>query len=177
MNAILIDTSSSTSAPTRWREYNRVRASGVSAQSDAGKISNDLWDGIQRKKIETLTTPPDNVRLERELADIQHECSVADWDGYGAKPLNRYSVEYVWQFLTKLPYAEISYPELCAEPTGDLTMVWRKRGYHLVVGINGAKQIAWGGTSPTGHIYGDAMFDSEIPEDLIHLLHSVDGLR
>lgn len=165
-------------APVNWIKSSSTRNSRfVPAESDSGKVSSYLWNEVQRQKMKTVTTPPDNVRLERELADILQECSKEDWDGYNAKPIDRASVNHVWHFLEKLP-AGISYPELCAEPNGDLTMVWLKRGYHLIIGIDNAGQIAWGGTSPKGgHMYGDAIFDSDIPEELVDLLHSVEGLR
>lgn len=172
-----IPLSKSSGASVSWKKSSGFRTSrAVPAESDSGRVSFDLWDEVQKQKIETVTYPPDNIRLKRELADIQQECSVEDWDGYNAKPIDRTSVQHVCQFLEQLP-AGISYPELAPEPTGDLTMVWRKKGYHLIVGINAAKQIAWGGTSPRGHVYGDAKFDSEIPEELIDLLYSVEGIR
>ena len=167
----------STSASVSWRKSPDSRSSRfIPAESASGKVSFKLWDDIQKQKIKTVTTPPDNVRLERELSDILQECSSPDWDGYDAKPIDRTSVRYVCQFLGKLP-SDISYPELSAEPNGDLTMVWFKRNYHLIIGIDNTGQIAWGGTSPRGRIYGDAKFGSDIPEELIDLLHSIEGLR
>jgi hypothetical protein len=159
-----------------WRKAPASRARYVATQSESGKISYDLWDGVQRHKIRTVTTPPDDVRLERELADILQECSSQGWDGYDAKPIDRDSVRLVCEFLEMLP-ADISYPELCAEPNGDLTMIWIKRGYHLVIGIDSSGMIAWGGTSPRGRIYGDAKFENEIPDEVIDILHSVEGHR
>lgn len=175
MNAISL--SKSSGATVNWKKSSSFRTSHAAfAESASGRVSFDLWDKVQRQKIETLTFPPDNVRLKRELVDIQQECSVEDWDGYDAKPIDRTSVEHVCQFLEQLP-AIVSYPELSPEPTGDLTMVWRKNNYHLIVGINAAKHIAWGGTSPSGHVYGDAKYDSEIPEELTDLLYCVEGVR
>jgi hypothetical protein len=103
-------------------------------------------------------------------------CSSEDWNGHDAKPIDRDSVQWVCEFLGMLP-TDISYPELCAEPNGDLTMIWLKRGYHLVIGIDKNGRIAWGGTSPRGRIYGDAKFEKEIPEEIIDILHSVEGRR
>lgn len=175
MSAIPLSQSPKTAVS--WKRSAKVRPSRfVSAESDFGKVSNQLLDQVQSKRIETVTYPPDNIRLKRELIDIQQECSVADWDGYDAEPIDRNSVQHVCQFLGQMP-SDITYPELSPEPAGDLTMVWRKKGYHLIVGIDGAKQIAWGGTSPKGHIYGDAKYDAEIPEELLDLLYSIEGSR
>lgn len=146
------------------------------SHSDSGKISNALLDKIQRDKIRTITTPPDDVRLERELADIQQECSVPDWNGYGAKPIDRSSIQHVCKFLGMLPEG-ISYPELCAEPNGDLAMVWQKHGYHIAVGIDGDGRIAWGGTGPGGRIFGDAKFSNDMPKVILDMLYSIEGNR
>ena len=166
----------SISDSVNWRKAPASRARYVATQSDSGKVSNELWDGVQKQRIKTVTTPPDDVRLERELADIFEECSSEGWNGYDAKPIDRESVQLVCSFLEKLP-VDISYPELCAEPNGELTMVWIKRGYHLVIGIDNKGKVAWGGTSPSGRIYGDAKFENEIPEEVINILHSVEGSR
>jgi hypothetical protein len=109
-----------------------------------------------------------------QIAAILEECSEANWDGYHARPINRSSVQHACQFLEKLP-PDIAAPELTPEPTGILTMVWRKEGYHLIVGINADNQIAWGGTSPEGNVYGEASFGLGIPEELINLLRKVEG--
>lgn len=119
---------------------------------------------------------PDYVPLKRELSEILQDCSNPDWNGYDSKPIDRVSVQYVCQFLEKLP-DDISYPELAAEPNGDLTMVWRKRGYHLVIGIDNTGLITWGGTSSHGHLYGDAKFNSDIPKELTDLLFYVEGIH
>lgn len=175
MSAIPLHNSSGSSV--RWKKSPSSRPSCInSAESASGRVTFELWDRVQKEKMQAVTTAPDNIRLERELDDILQEFSSQDWDGYDAKPIDRNSVQHVCQFLEQLP-SDISYPELAPEPTGDLTMAWRKKGYHLIIWIDSAKQIAWGGTSPKGHVYGDAKFDSEIPEELINLLYSVEGIR
>lgn len=142
--------------------------------SESGKVSERQVHTVLSERILTVTTPPDDVRLQRELSSILGECSADGWDGYGAKRINVQSVEAVCAFLQELP-CTISYPELSPEPSGDLTMEWVGSGYHLIVGIDENKIIAWGGTSPNGHVYGDACFDEKIPQELIDLLGIIDG--
>ena len=172
MNAILLPTPQE--SRIQWRRTTVRRSVATDVESDSGKFSHRLLEGVYTQQIQTVTTPPDTIRLERELVDILRDCSDSDWDGYGASPIDRASVTSVYKFLSLLP-SDVTYPELSPEPTGNLTMVWRKRGYHLIIGINPEGQIAWGGTSPHGHLYGDAEFDSVIPEELIDILHCVEG--
>jgi len=112
----------------------------------------------------------------RDYKESFKECAVPNWDGYGALPLDGLSVVYVGQFLEQLP-PDISKPEVVPEPTGCLTMVWRKNGYHLVVGINADGNLAWGGTTPTGGTHGDAKFKGGIPASLMDLLGAIDSVR
>lgn len=58
-----------------------------------------------------------------ELDAVFEECSVADWDGYGAFPIWRETYEYAREFLESLPW-EIAAPTVGAEPDGHLTLEW-----------------------------------------------------
>ncbi len=159
-----------------WGKSTTVRDKRSDSYSASGKVSYELLDGIQKQKIRTVTTPPDDVRLERELAEILQECSVPNWNGYDAKSIDRDSIRYVCAFLEVIPN-DISYPELCAEPSGELTMVWQKHGYHVVIGIDGTGKIAWGGTGPDGRLFGDAIFSEEIPKVVLDILYPIEGKR
>ena len=174
MSAIPISAKNTTDVHWGKASVGRDKLSGT--YSESGKVSNELWDEIQKRKIKTVTTPPDDIRLQRELSEVQYECSVENWNGYDAKPLERQSVEYVCNFLQALP-SDISYPELGAEPNGDLTMIWNKRGYYVVIGIDPTATIAWGGTGPDGNVFGHAKFDKVIPKVVLDLLNSIEGNR
>jgi hypothetical protein len=159
----------------RWKPAKTKRVTLSGSQSEYGRISHRLWNNVLRQKGFTCSIPPEEVRLQRELADILRDCSEPDWNGYNANPIDRRSVSLVCSFLQQLP-SSITYPELSPEPSGNLTMVWQKNGYHLIVGINPNKIIAWGGTSPqNGHVYGDAPFDTLIPIVLLELLKKIEG--
>ncbi|MBE8233529.1 MAG: hypothetical protein HAW67_07300 [Endozoicomonadaceae bacterium] len=126
--------------------------------------------------VKPITMLSDKDRLQLEIKSIMQECSSDGWDGYDAKPIDIDSIQNVVEFIKKLPH-HISYPEPLPEPNGDLTMVWRQHGYHLVIGIDNERKIAWGGTSPEGHIYGDVVFKNDIPEEIISLLDSIHRAR
>jgi hypothetical protein len=104
---------------------------------------------------------------------IDPSCLVSDWDGYGAHAIRERSIRYAKRFLAMLP-KDISRPDLVPEPTGDLTMVWRKNGYHLIVGISDTGRAIWGGTTPQGHVHDDAAFHSRVPKTLLSLLYKIE---
>lgn len=107
---------------------------------------------------------------------IDASCLFPDWDGYGARALSEASMSYIRRFLAVLPET-ISRPDLVPEPSGDLTMVWRKNGYHLIVGINPTGRVIWGGTTPQGHVHDDAAFQSRVPKTLLSLLYQIESSK
>ncbi len=135
-----------------------------------------FWEAVQKQKVLTVTTPPDDERLIRELSEIIEECSVENWNGHGAKAIDRNSIDGACEFLGLLP-SGVSYPEFCPEPNGDLGMVWEKRGYHVSISIDADGTIAWGGTSPQGRIYGDSKIEDGLPKEVLNLLYEIEGAR
>ena len=160
-----------------WKKIQPFRADDSRRYSEPAKVSSALLCHIAIEQLGRVSNPPDDVRLQRELKEILKECSENDWDGYGANPIDLESVKWVSKFIGLLP-DYISYPELSPEPTGELTMVWNKNGFHMIVGINSQGILTYGGTSSSGRIYGDSKFNDEslsIPNGLIEILEMVDG--
>lgn len=162
---------------TYWKNIPSIRQSKSPSYSNTAKVHNELLHSIELEHLGRVSNPPDDVRLKRELESILSECSENDWDGYGALPIDLKSVRWASKFIAHLP-DYISYPELSPEPTGELTMLWDKRGYYIIIGINSEGHISYGGTSPTGHIYGDSQLNDDatkIPVEITELLELVDG--
>jgi hypothetical protein len=109
-----------------------------------------------------------------ELNFIRENYSARDWDGYDAEPVKEIFFEKTLLFLSFLP-EHISCPEICAEPDGALSMVWKKRGYHVVIGVNENDRIEWGGVSPHGRLFGDVQFGNKLPEEVLNLLNLIEG--
>jgi hypothetical protein len=145
-------------------------------RSQSGEVVHGRLNTILRKKLLTVSNPPEDARLDRELDDILQECSLPNWDGYEAKPIGRDSVtvKEAIRFLKQLP-DHISYPELCPEPTGELGMMWEKGGYRLAVSIDSSRTISYGGISLHGRLYGEVRFTDGIPSEILELLERIDG--
>lgn len=111
------------------------------------------------------------MRLLQDYS-ISLECFSSDWDGYQAKPLSVGSIKNASRFLSCLPKA--LYPDdVSPEPTGDLTMIWRDKTNHLIVGVDASGEIAWGGTVLLKSVHGQEQFDNKIPTDLTNLLNNI----
>jgi hypothetical protein len=146
----------------------------IEPKSNSAASTSKKLEQIKAENLEKLSSPLSAAqKWERELEDIVRECSVPDWDGYDAKPLDEGSVQCVRAFCQKLPSA-ITLPNLLPEPNGDLTMEWYKNGYHLVIGIDKQKQIAWACRTDNERYGGDGSFADSIPDSLLSLLHRIE---
>lgn len=90
-----------------------------------------------------------------DLDRIFRECSVKNWDGYGAKPLIREAYFEVVQFLYTLPL-ETSLPEISPQPTGEIGLEWRKGDQAIfLLSFSGEKLITYAGVfGPKGRFHG-----------------------
>ena len=61
--------------------------------------------------------------LSETIDEIYQECSVINWDGYGAKPVDYDLRKTVEQFLNSLPTI-IPDPEISADPDGEISLDW-----------------------------------------------------
>jgi len=66
-----------------------------------------------------------------ELAEIQDECSIANWDGYNALPLQTNSLEYAKRFLAFLPIG-IEAPAVSIEPDGEISFEWYRSASRIL---------------------------------------------
>ena len=121
-------------------------------------------------------TPSERERLNKELADILQECSVHDWNGYGAEPIHPDSVTYMRQFLECIPEG-FHIPQVAAEPHGGLGVYWHRKGFSISLGIDANKELSWGGVTPCGRVHGSTIFEGVIPEEVLKLLYEIEGKK
>lgn len=80
---------------------------------------------------------------ETKLVNVYSECWDSDWDGHGAEPVTRETIEATRAFLKTLP-AGCAQPELGAEPDGAVTLEWRHGKDMLSVSVkDGDSGPAW----------------------------------
>jgi hypothetical protein len=94
-----------------------------------------------------------------KLDIIAQECSVDDWDSYGASAINADALENAKDFIRTLP-SELPLPEAGPEPDGSISFDWihsRHRMFSVSVGMNDRLAFAWLDGTDKGH--GVARFD------------------
>jgi hypothetical protein len=87
--------------------------------------------------------------------ELMLETSEDNWDGYGAKPINKDALENAKAVILALP-RNSPLPELGADADGDVTLDWMSavRGRAVSVDINAIGDIAWAGMCDDEKDYG-----------------------
>ena len=108
------------------------------------------------------------------LAAQAESYALPGWDGYGAEPVAREAYRHTHRVLESLP-AGLPMPSVGAEPDGHLTLEWYhspSRVLSLSIGPGGELNFA----ALLGHTSrrtGAEVFGSELPHDLLELIHDV----
>jgi len=102
------------------------------------------------------------------IYEIEAECGVENWDGYGASPVSDLSLLAVKDFIRLLPDS-LAMPEVAPEPDGSVSLDWmpeRYRTFSISIGESDQLAYAWVDGSDRGHAV--ARFDSQaIPERIL----------
>lgn len=79
----------------------------------------------------------DKIKVIEEIKRIEEEFSEEGWDGYGAYPVSKESVNHAISFINSLPES-LEDPSIGADPNGDITIEWYK-DVHRVFSVSVTK--------------------------------------
>ena len=108
-----------------------------------------------------------NRETLRALKHTIAECSEDDWDGYGAKSVDRKSCEESLRFLDMLP-GTIPAPEVAVEPDGMVAFEWYEEPrwvFSVSFETNGA--IAYAGLFGNSKTHGTEYFGQTLPQSIL----------
>lgn len=104
------------------------------------------------------------MRLLSELHQLADECTVDDWDGYGAEAVNAAALARAEAFVRALP-DELPLPEISIGPDGAIAFDWMPhptKTFTLSVGGSNRLAYAWIDGTDRGHAVV-RFDDAEIP--------------
>ena len=108
-----------------------------------------------------------------DVSRIAQECSMTNWDGYGAAPI---AGDTHWQaclFLDTLPLGTPA-PSVGAEPDGHLTLEWYRSPRHtLSVSVSPEGDLHYAALLGPAKAYGTEPFLGDIPQSILDLIHRV----
>jgi len=141
-------------------------------------IDQDLsWNTIIKKSVRRLwdrtsiTFGEPLYDVVTSLFEIYKECSVPNWDGYGAYSISEETYEEAFKIIDSLP-SFIKMPEITCEPTGEIAFEWNKDGGQMfVVSVGGKHKINYAGIfAGNNKIHGSEDFEESLPAPVINNL-------
>lgn len=120
------------------------------------------------------TKPPEisksSANLSNEINDLYDECSIKNWDGYGARPLYRSLRKVIEKFLKVLPQ-NIPAPEVTPEPDGEVSLEWYYAKDEIFsISIGRKNRLAYAAIDGERRSSGIEVFKDTIPKSLIFQL-------
>jgi hypothetical protein len=134
---------------------------------DKDKYFEYFSSSYQRTSEETKTVDEklgmlpssEHRQFHLDLEEVKKSCSMENWDGYGALPLNKTSVFLAERFIKSRP-SDLPYPELCPEPDGDLGMDWTINQHQLALSIDEKGLLSYAYIHPhNGRSRGSMKYD------------------
>lgn len=108
--------------------------------------------------------------LMSTVIDIQKDCSMADWDSYGAAPISEEVKNLCITSILQLP-DNIQSPDIVPEPTGDLALEWYDDNKNVLSISIGQDKIIYVSSFVGGYRYsGEEPIRDELPKPTIDLL-------
>lgn len=130
----------------------------------------------ERRRLQTAYSLGLGVMADvNELYKIAKECSVENWDGYGAAPVIRETFLKAKDFLETLPLGTPA-PTVGAEPDGHITLEWYKSPRRtLSVSISPEGELHYAALLGHEPSYGTRIFWGKVPDDILDIIHQVES--
>ena len=109
----------------------------------------------------------------RVLWNAIAECSEDDWDGYGAKSVDRKSYENSLRFLDMLPET-IPAPEVAVEPDGMVAFEWHEEPrWVFSVSFETNGELVYAGLFGNSKTHGTEHFGQVLPQSILESIRRV----
>lgn len=108
-----------------------------------------------------------------ELYATAEQCSIPNWDGYGAAAVTKETCLNAYRFLETLPLGTQP-PTVGAEPDGSLTLEWyQSPRWTLSLSLNSEADIHYAALLGTSRQFGTLPFLGDVPEPILRLIEQV----
>ncbi|MCL6582075.1 MAG: hypothetical protein K6U11_00410 [bacterium] len=122
---------------------------------------------------ENITIGASREKVLKSLKKAFAEYSTDNWDGYGAKAVDRYSYYEAQRFINVLPIT-IPVPEVAVDPDGEISFEWYagpRKVFTVSIGKN--RELTYAGLFGSNKIYGTEHFEDFIPKIILENIQRV----
>lgn len=147
-----------------------TRNFGVSR--DAEKIQEEA-DELKQSFARTISFGERLSQILEALLGARQEYSEDNWDGYGAKSIDKQSFDNALRFALSLP-SSIPTPDIDVIPTGQVVFTWQVRKRLLFSVIIGSRnELSYAGLYGATKVYGIEYFNDGIPDIILNNINKV----
>lgn len=135
------------------------------------KLRKEILEEIQ--KSESIGRNIISEETLSELKQVYRDCSIDNWDGYGANPIteNTYlEAESIIEMLNET-FLNFPMPEIVPEPGGEIAFEWNDDyGQTFVFSIDDNKTITYAGIFGQNKVHGTERLRGFLPRTIIYNL-------
>jgi len=148
----------------------------TSATGDMAKVIADLLREVRNEERRRAIDWHQVVYAQIE--ELMRDCSVDNWDGYGARAVLRSAKENVQRFVELLP-SDIPEPSVVVDPDGHIALCWdfgRDRIFTISVGET--EVATYAGLLGKGvKRHGQEPFREDVPKVLLESIREIAPVR
>lgn len=143
-----------------------------SGHATAAWVNQILKRAIEHYEDNNTQDPKE--RTDRALKEVYDTHRQADWDGYGALPINHRAYLEARQFLHKLP-EDITLPTITADPRGAISLEWYKDSdWVFTLTMQGSGVVVYAGLmGKENRAYGTQKFSESIPKTILQSIRRI----
>ncbi len=144
-------------------DYRRI-FTGYSARPKS--IDDQVIENDVRLK-EAASNQPSILAL-KQLKSVYEECSIDNWDGYGALSISAEAVSEATLFLGLLSDSHLPMPDISPEVDGGIELEWYKStNFIFTINISGSEILGYSGFyGKRKRTYGTEPLTKEIPASI-----------
>jgi hypothetical protein len=150
-----------------------VSPRNLGVSDDAGTIEKQVMDILKEFGQKSMALGTHYWETLRILTDASAESAVDNWDGYGAKPIDRASCSKALQFSKLLPMS-VPIPDISIDADGEVRYEWYRGSRQVFsVAVRSDGQLAYAGLFGANKAYGAEYFGDELPNAILDNLRRV----
>ncbi|MBI3902920.1 MAG: hypothetical protein HY306_08295 [Nitrosomonadales bacterium] len=154
-------------ARSTYSSFGAMQTFGTSGAAEY--VNRQIAEG--RAQLRKAISFGAGTKAVEDLHGIATECSFNDWDGYGAQPVGRETIQQAERFLNALPLEMVA-PSVGAEPDGQITFEWYQSPRRILsVSVSPEGDLHYAALLGYRKAYGTEPFFGEIPADILRLVH------
>lgn len=139
---------------------------------DAEKIREET-DELKQSFARTISFGEQLSRILEALLRARQEYSKDNWDGYGAKSIDKQSFDNALRFALSIP-SSIPTPDIDVVPAGQVVFTWSmgKRLLFSVI-IGSRNELSYAGLYGATKVYGIEYLNDGIPDIILNNINKV----